>query len=144
MSRPAAAVESLVVAPSGFAVAELKPARGNCEELERPSDICEEKERPIESLGFIYYAKEKEMTRERRVKNKKKGPREKTTARRTAAQSRNSEQNLSPLVRRLNEANRREKMLWRESRFQRQSLFPGSRCLERSRGLPTLAENFLP
>lgn len=52
-SRPAAAVvdESLVVALSVFVVAELeKPARGNWEEVERPSDIC--KERPIETEGL--------------------------------------------------------------------------------------------
>jgi hypothetical protein len=57
-SRPAAAVvvvvvvELLVAALSGFVVAELeKPARGNWEEVERPSDICKER-RPIETEGL--------------------------------------------------------------------------------------------
>lgn len=81
-SRPAAAavvvvvVESFVVALPGFVFAELeKPARGNWEEVERPSDIC--KERPIETEGLSMRKGKKsvaEKKRQERVRRKKQQP----------------------------------------------------------------------
>jgi hypothetical protein len=77
-SRPAAAVvvvvvvESLVAALSGFVVAELKPARGNWEEVERPSDICKER-RPIDTQGLsMRKERKRKRLRERKGPPKKK------------------------------------------------------------------------
>jgi hypothetical protein len=84
-SRPGAAVvvvvvESLVAALSGFVVAELKPAKGNWEEVERPSDICKER-RPIETEGLSMRKgkkKKKKKKRKERVREEKEQPARKT------------------------------------------------------------------
>jgi hypothetical protein len=60
-------------------VAELeKPARGNWEELERPSDICNE--RPIGNEGLSMRREKKRIGKEREKKKGKKGSTEKQPA----------------------------------------------------------------
>lgn len=77
-------VESLVAALSGFVVAELeKPARGNWDEVERPSDIC--KERCLIETEGLSMRKGRKKKRETE-KEKKKGKKESTEKEQPAQQ----------------------------------------------------------